>query len=303
MKKRIITLFLLVIIVSMVYGEIIDWGIHTGLQLSNNIGKDNRYSLNYNIYQNFTMLDTTNQSNNLIKDKILVGSYLKESTKIKSYPTFSAGAFLCYRISEERNVFIFQPEINWMRYSLEFEFDNDSQNVYFEGQKTYILADSTTYEHNYTGKNIMSLVNNVRNKVTASVDFIKIPLLLKVQREFGEGNAGFIYAGPSFGFKILNETKILNNLKDTFDSYSDQDSLTTYTSERILNSIDEINPLQFSAVFGFGWKFNKVFGVGLGKDYLTIDLRNELGLNYLSNLSVNNKLKFYSFNLIAGYHF
>ena len=132
MEKRIVMIVLLVIIVSMVYGEIIDWGIHTGLQLSKSIGKDDKYSLNYNIYQNFTMLDTTNQSNNLINDKIIVGSYLNESTKFKSKPTVSAGAFLSYKISEGRNIFIFQPEINWMRYSLEFEFNNDSQNNFFE---------------------------------------------------------------------------------------------------------------------------------------------------------------------------
>ena len=301
MKKGIMIITLLVIITSTVYGEIIDWGIHSGFVYSSNIGKDDTYNLNYNVYQNFSMIDTTNQSNNLINDEILVGDYLLESERINLKPTMSAGAFLSYKISEGRNAFIIQPEINWMRYSLEFKFNEENALIYsYEGSNFYELADSTIYIHNYNGEEVMSTSQIVSNNIKTSVDFIKVPLLLKLQREFGNSNAGFIYAGPSFGFKILDNTKILNDLKNIFDSYSDQDTLTTYTSEKILNSIDEMNSMQFDAVFGFGWKFSKFFDVNLGKDFVTFDLRYIINLN---NLTVNDKLKFYSFNFLLGYHF
>jgi len=301
MKKGIMIITLLVIIASTVYGEIVDWGIHSGFVYSSNIGKDDTYNLNYNVYQNFSMIDTTNQSNNLINDEILVGDYLLESERINLKPTMSAGAFLSYKISEGRNTFIIQPEINWMRYSLEFKFNDDYAQInnYF-GETSYELADSTTYVHNFDGSNIMSTSNNIRNNVETTIDFIKVPLLIKLQREFGDSNAGFIYAGPSFGFKILDNTKILNDLKNIFDSYSDQDTLITYTSEKILNSIDEMNSMQFDAVFGFGWKFSKFFGANLGKDFVTFDLRHIINFN---DLTVNDKLKFYSFNFLLGYHF
>jgi len=300
MKKGIMVITLLLIIASTVYCEIVDWGIHSGLVLSGSIGKDNTYNLNYSVFQNFSMIDTTNQSNNLITDEILVGDYLLESERINLKPTFSAGAFLSYKISEGRNVFMIQPEINWMRYSLEFNFNESAQINYYDGAISYELADSTIYVNNFDGLNIMSTSNNISNNIKTTIDFIEVPLLLKMQREFGDNNAGFIYVGPSFGFKILDNTKVLNDLKDIFDSYSDLDTLTTYTSEKILDSIDELNSMQFDAVFGFGWKFNEFFGIGLGEDFVTFDLRHIINVN---NLTVNDKMRFYSFNFLLGYHF
>lgn len=293
MKKGIMIITLLIIIASAVYGEIVDWGIHSGLILSANIGENNKYNLDYNVYQNFSMIDTTNQ----INDKILVGEYFQESTEIVMKPTMSAGLFLIYKISEGRNTFMIQPEINWMRYSLEFKFNEENALIYsYEGSNFYELADSTIYVHNYNGEDIMSTSQNVPNSIKTSVDFIKIPLLFKMQREFNDGDAGFIYVGPSFGIKIYDKTKILNDLDDIFNSYSDLDTLTTYTSKRV----DEMNLMQFDATFGFGWKFKEFFGIGLGKDYVTADLRHIININKLTG---NDKLKFYSVNFLLGYHF
>ena len=292
MKKGIMIITLLIIIASAVYGEIVDWGIHLGSVNSANIGENSKYNLDYNVYQNFSMIDTTNK----INDKILVGEYFQESTETVIKPTMSAGLFLSYKVSEGRNTFMIQPEINWMRYSLEFEFNENAQINYYFGSNIYELADSTIYVHNYNGEDIMSTSQNVPNSIKTSVDFIKIPLLFKVQREFSDSNAGFIYVGPSFGYKIYDKTKILNDLNDIFDSYSDLDTLTTYTSKRV----DEMNSMQFDAVFGFGWKFSEVFGIDLGKDYVTADLRHIININKLTE---NDKLQFYSFNFLLGYHF
>ena len=247
------------------------------------------------------MVDTTNQSNNLITDEILVGDYSLESNRMDLTPTVSVGAFMSYKISEGRNVFIIQPEINWTRYSMEYTFNELNQIINsVAGSTGYILADSTTYIHNFDGTTIMNSSRNIRNNIKTTIDYIEVPLLLKVQREFDTSNSSFIYIGPSVGFKIFDNTEVLNSLGDIFDSYSDLDTLTTYTSEKILSSIDEMNSIKFDAVFGFGWKCNEVFGIGLGKDFVTFDLRNIFNVN---NLTSDKGLKFYSFNFLFGYHF
>lgn len=318
MKKRFIMIGMLLIIVSVVYGEMIDWGIHLGPVFSNNLNNDDVFDLKYDVYQEFSMLDTTvvdTTTQVFINDKILVGNYSLSSSKQTLKPTLSFGAFLSYKISEGRNKFIIQPEINWVRYSYEFDFDvnynqeldcdvNNAIIIAYYGSTSYVLADTTEVIHNYNGEEVMYPSQfEITKNVETTFDYIKIPLLFKVQREFLEGDfdfKGFVYAGPSFGFKFMDETKINNDLKEIFSTYDDQDSLTTYTSERIMNSVDDINTLLIDVEFGFGWKFNEVFGIGLGKDYLTVDLRNKLNLN---EQTVNDVLKKYSFNLLFGYHF
>ena len=312
MKKQLFIIALFVLIISSIHGEIIDWGIDFGSTFSKNIGENDVYRINYKVYQNLSFIDTTSPDSTVISDEILIGEYLLTSDVIEIKPSFSFGVFLCYKLSEGRNSFIFQPEVHWTRNTYEFNFRDYVPLISsYNDSIQYQLYDETFYNHLFDGSTMMEYADNFRfNKVSTTVDYIKIPLLLKLQREFFTEdkinfvmNSGFLYVGPSFNLKIIDNTDLSDVLENYFDNYDDLDSLTSYSSSKVSSSVDKIKSLQFDLVFGIGWKFNNVLGIGVGKDSFSIELRTSINLHNISNAKENYDLKFYSFGILLGYYF
>jgi hypothetical protein len=312
MKKQLFIIALFVLIISSIHGEIIDWGIDFGSTFSKNIGEDNVYSINYKVYQNLSFIDTTSPDSTVISDEILIGEYLLTSDVMEIKPSFSFGVFLRYKLSEGRNSFIFQPEVHWTRNTYEFNFRDYVPLISsYNDSIQYQLYDETFYNHLFDGSTMMQNADIFSfKKVLTTVDYIKIPLLLKLQREFIKEdkinivtNEGFLYVGPSINIKIMDNTDLSDALENYFDNYDDLDSLTSYSSSKVSSSVDKIKTLQFDLVFGIGWKFNNVFGIGMGKDSYSIDIRNSINLHNVSDAKENNDIKFYTFNILVGYHF
>jgi hypothetical protein len=312
MKKQLFIIALFVLIISSIHGEIIDWGIDFGSTFSQNIGKDDVYRINYKVNQNLSFIDTTSPDSTVISDKILIGEYLLTSDVMEIKPSFSFGVFLRYKLSGGRNSFIFQPEVHWTRNTYEFKFGDYEPFInYYYGFIEYQLYDETFYYHLIDGSEVMENADDYRfRKISTTVDYIKIPLLLKLQREFFKEdkinivmNEGFLYVGPSISIKIMDNTDLSDALENYFDNYDDLDSLTSYSASKVSSSIDKIKTLQFDLVFGVGWKFTNVFGIGMGKDSFSIDLRNSINLHNISDAKENYDIKFYTFNILIGYHF
>ena len=318
MKKGIIVLFT-ILTVTCLFTEIVDWGVNFGYGKSFNFGRDDLYNLEYIIKENFSIIDTTIVPNETISFNPIVGKYFLTSfgSKTNMDIDFLTGLYLTYQISKDRNSLNIQPEIYWNRISLEYSFEGQNQQTYsYSGEYEYMFSDSTEHTYSYNGETLINVLNNATpvGSVKSVINYIKIPILIKIQREFEikeVTNKGFLYFGPSFGLKI-SHTKTYFDGSDDIEKYLkvycnntlyDVDSLTSCSYSKIINSIDEVKSLNFDFIFGIGWKFQNVFGVGLGKDSLILDLRNQIGLTNISNTTLNDRIKFYSFFITFGYEF
>jgi hypothetical protein len=110
--------------------------------------------------------------------------------------------------------------------------------------------------------------------VTLTADQIQVPVLLKANLSAGSVRP-FVTVGPAFGFKVSSKFKV-EGVAGEADFEEDN---------------DDIEPVEFSLVFGGGVKFGKA----------SVEARYDLGLNDL--VEDEGEAKTRTFSILFGYAF
>ncbi|MBM4399633.1 MAG: outer membrane beta-barrel protein [Candidatus Cloacimonetes bacterium] len=283
--------FFLIILLSLsltMFASDFEWGIKYGAGVSQIHGSN----LNYNLHYDFTKMDINNQ--------IVDGGYFEvTSNKQKHGLSHNAGIFFTYPLTADRNELLFQPEILWQRYTYSYWFKD-----------CYPVTNNYGLTWPIWGK--------VNGTVESRLDYVSVPLLIKMQQDKPEDTKDnhaivsmFGYIGPSISYLFDNKTtnrkgiKTLDNAVETLiaNTLTDADIHQYYEYTKALVSADKLIKIKYDLVFGFGWNIIDALKAGCGTDEWVIDFRFNLNVNPLGDSVTGNNFKLYNGLASIGYKF
>jgi hypothetical protein len=163
---------------------------------------------------------------------------------LKSRIGFSVGGFITFNISE---MFAIQPEVLYTMKGLRFE-----EEIFGETLKVWM-----------------------------KLDYLEIPVLVKIIFPSPGGVNPYLFAGPAVAIKVSGKVKA------EFAGESDEED------------IEDMKSTDFGLVIGAGVDFG--FGA-LGKGTLSVDIRYSLGLSTISDFE-GDDVKNGAFSLMVGFSF
>lgn len=284
MRKLFIGFAILIVATSLNALKISDLGIKGGFGTSFLYGSNTDYDLSYRIYRIDSLLITH------LQDFYSIKSDISNIT----IPQFSqiVGIYTNINISKGDYYFNFNPEIQWSRNISKFEFNNPSISISPD------LLDSIPQLNTISGYNVVT------------INSIRIPLLFQIENPVTKTYSVFIDFGPSFGVIISssnNYSEGIKNVEDILDNYvyelSQSDTLSTYSISRIKNSTDNLTSFDIGFDFGIGIKIKNVLKIGIPPDFLTFNIRFNLGLTNICNDVDMKEMKTFSSYFTIGYKF
>jgi hypothetical protein len=253
-----------------------EWGVKYGAGFSSVWGEDTVYDLNYKLTGDDA---TTNLS--IMSDKNTAGF------------AQNAGLFFTIPLVSDKNMLLLQPEILWQSYSYFYKYEDMVPT-------SSDPAVNTAFSNSQTGS------------VKACMDYVTVPVLLKLQQNYmdeGDENHAIVnmfgYAGPSVSYLISNYTTLKDDIKDMKEQLADYvGNSDVYNSYSMVESgPDQQVDLKYDLVLGFGWNFKNVLKAGFGKDEWVLDVRADINLNSLGDNDTGNDFKLYGVTLNIGYKF
>jgi hypothetical protein len=163
---------------------------------------------------------------------------------LKSRIGFSVGGFITFNISE---MFAIQPEVLYTMKGLRYE-----EEIFGETLKVWM-----------------------------KLDYLEIPVLVKIIFPSPGGVNPYLFAGPAVAIKVSGKVKA------EFAGESDEED------------IEDMKSTDFGLVIGAGVDFG--FGA-LGKGTLSVDIRYSLGLSTISDFE-GDDVKNGAFSLMVGFSF
>ena len=268
----------------------LDWGVKYAAGWSSIHGKDVNYKLQYDV-TNYV----TDPSNNVIAyDE----GYMKVKSNQQKYGmSQAAGLFVTFPVAKGVHTLLFQPEINWQRYTYSYQFNHRIPDT-----NSFLLQAVYPY--------------HVDGHIDATMDYINVPLLFKMQKDDPEDTkenqaitSMFGYIGPSVSYLINSKVSYQGDLKTldssirnfTQNSLTDADTLGYFTYAKLPFGVDKISKLKYDIVFGFGWNLKNVLKLNCQKDEWVIDTRFNLNINKLGDVADGDNFKLYNILLTIGY--
>lgn len=257
-------------------------GVKYGLGTSSAFGNESGYELLYNI----SSIGATTDDFGFIKLR---------SEETKRGLSHNAGAYFSFRMIKKVDSVWLQSEVLWQRYGYSYDFRNRAPY-----SNNPVLASA--------------FADTLRGSIDQTLDYITVPVLLKLKQELPSDapestyNGAYIYFGPSFSWLMENKSqsnrgiKALDNAIDGFvsDSVIDADPNHMYSSIRTETASDKVLPRKIDYVIGLGFNLKNIFNMGIGKDEFTIDCRFNAGMQPIGNGSTQKEFRLYSVLLSLG---
>jgi len=271
-KKALLILFVMMLIGG-ISAESFEWGIRYMGGISSTFGKDDNHTLRYEIDDSGAHL-----------------AYLEAESQ-SATPAYAQGAgfYFMKRISKGKDSLWLQPELLWQRYGLRHEYDQaalDSDNL-------AVLA---------------GFAPTLDGRIDHTVDFISVPLLVKLRQEIPEDRrdeqfqGAYIYFGPAYSYLLQQTRKSKSGVKQLDEDISAYVAANPgYSYETIESGMDKLVTHQFSTVIGTGFQIKDVFRLGLYKDTFSIDLRADMSMFTIGDAGQSKDFRLYSAMLSLGY--
>ncbi|PKN73880.1 MAG: hypothetical protein CVU50_01470 [Candidatus Cloacimonetes bacterium HGW-Cloacimonetes-3] len=282
MYKRVILLSLSLVAIVGLFSVEYNWGVKYGVGLSSIYGSDAAYNLHYDIRS----IGATETS---------VGYLNLESDDADNGISHSFGAYFTSMLSKKQDSIWLQSELIWQRYNYTYKF-----------QGRMLQTDNLMLANTFA--------DTLNGKIKQTMDYITIPLLLKLKQDShanvldGHFDGAYIYFGPSLSVLVNNKSEKHRGVKAleddiadfVADSYNDADATQAYASSRQESAGDKVLFHKTDLVFGMGFNIKNIFNMGIGKDEFNIDFRFNTGMYPVGDASTNTEFKLYSAMLSIG---
>ncbi len=200
-----------------------------------------------------------------------------------------AGLYFMKRISKGVDSIWLQPELLWKRHSYGYDFDNSLIDL----DNPAIAA---------------SFPSQIQGSIDHTVDYLSIPLLIKMRQDIPEDRhndqfqGAYIYFGPAY-------SALLNHKQSTSEGAADlANEVYNYLTanpgmdfEQFENASDTLVSHSLDVVVGMGFQLQDVFKVGLRKDTFSFDIRGDMSVFTSGDSEQRNNFRLYSVMLSLGY--
>jgi hypothetical protein len=282
MRKLAVICIVLSVTVAGLWSLDLSWGIKYGLGSSNLNGEDRTYELGYDI-QNVGVVNAP------------LGYLTLNSLRSESGTAQSLGLYGSVHLVKETDSVRLQTELLWERFRYEYLFEGSALST-----NSLLLA--------------TQFADTLQGSIRKTVDYLSLPLLIRLQQELteeqqgGEYQGAYIYLGPSIGILVSNSSgsrggiKALESNIDSFvlASQTDADAGQSYVSERRESGSDQLLSYKTDLVMGLGFGLKDIFQLGLGKDSFVFDLRYTAGLHDLGKAPIRKAFRMRSIVVSIG---
>mgnify|MGYP000861576780 CR=1 FL=1 len=284
MFKKAVLLSMFIIAIVGIHALDFTWGLKYGAGVSSAFGDDSRYSIHYNL----NTIDNVSGTSHF-------GYLALDSRKASSGFSQSFGPYLETQVAKKVDSVWLLSELQWHRYNYSYVFSGSALS-------TDNLLLSTTF------------ADTLEGQIDQTVDYITIPLLIKLKQESIASatsehyDGAYIYFGPSFSVLLSNKSsrqKGINaldaNIADfVANSYTDADPTKVYSSSKTESASDKLLPHKIDFVVGAGFNLKNIFNLGIGKDEFFLDFRANTGLYSLGDAPTRTEFRLYSLLFSLG---
>ena len=282
MRKLAVICIIALVTVGGLWSIELNWGIKYGLGSSKLTGDDRGYELGYN-------LESVGAVN------APLGYLTLNSRKIESGSAQNLGLFGSINLVKKTDSVGLQAELLWERFRYEHIFEGRMLST-----NNILLA--------------TEFADTLEGSIQRTVDYVTLPILLRLQQELTEEQKGgqyqgaYVYLGPSFGITLSNATSSKGGIKaletdiDEFvlASQTDADVANSYVSKRRKSGSDKLLAYKTDLVMGLGFGLKDIFQLGLGKDGFVFDLRYTAGLHDLGKANLRKAFRMRSIVVSVG---
>lgn len=282
MKKIFLMVIVLVGMTALYAGEWTDFGVRVGLGVGRLHGDDNQELIRYDLKHN----------------GISAGSAWAQSSEPDGNLAMALSFYGKYNFYKGNYSWNFQPEVQLEQFNYTLDYNNGSFKTPVNGSYDPVINGVASRLR--SGKNDVSLM------------YVHVPLLIQVETTLSgstmmdgasktESHLGkaFLFAGPSIGFMLGNDSSYSSDLDSVEDYIKDQPGYTYTKTDPIT---DQLKSLEAGVDVGIGWQFNKVFGKDLNLEF---DWRNHFGIMSIGDIEgVDNSDITLQYSLVTiGYKF